>query len=313
MSASPPGAGFELVSGPDLGGGFLHQLSVERHPAVHQFVYHAQDGGPDANGPPIGSPEPFGYRVYPTMCPLGGRACWHRAFTLPLSDSLRVRAAYNRTRFVFEAMLAQAYRGELPTLPEALAEVAARFGAADPAIEWYLRGSSALWARGAPVSPPDLEVGLRPDAVPRAAEALREYVTEPAGPTEWNGRPVLSARAFVGTLRSGARVGWSVPLDDAAIRRPGEATLLLQVGTPRTTTGTRSGLPVSPLEATVVALAASGEDEVLARCEPWLLEQPWDREGFERYLQAAGLTDDRARFVRRFGANRRRDSAPSLG
>lgn len=313
MPPASEGAGFELVSGPDLGGGFLHQLTVERLTGVHQFVYHAQDGGPDANGPPIGPPEPFGYRVNPTMCPIGGRTCWHRAFTVPLTSSLAVRAAYNRTRFVFEAMLAQAYRGELPPLTDALAELDTRLGAADPPIAWYLKGGSALWARGAPVAPGSLDLGLRPEAVPRAADALREYVTEVPGPTDWDGRPVLAARAFVGTLKAGVRVGWSVPLEESAVHRRSEATLLLHGTAPERTLGGHPGVPVAPLEASVVALAVDQEDDLLARCEGWLREQPWDREAFERYLEGAAIPEDRARFLRRFGGNRPAGSAPRLG
>jgi hypothetical protein len=313
MPASGDAAAFELVSGPDLGGGFLHQLTVERFSGVHQFVYHAQDGGPDANGPPVGPPGPFGYRVRATMCPIGGRVCWHREFTLPLTDSLRVRAAYNRTRFVMEAMLAQSYGGVVPPIAEAAKELADRLRTVEPVVPWYLTGLGALWARGAPVQPRSLELGTSPEAVARIAEAVKDYLTEPAGPTEWDGRPVLAARAFVGTLRAGVRVGWAVPLDDAAFARWSEETILARGLAPVRVE--REGLPLSvaPLEATAVALAEARAEDDLAGTGPWMRTQSWDPGRLERFLAASTVPEERRRSLRKFADGPGSGAAPSLG
>jgi hypothetical protein len=313
MASSGDAAAFELVSGPDLGGGFLHQLTVERFSGVHQFIYHAQDGGPDANGPPVGPPGPFGYRVRPTMCPIGGRLCWHREFTLPLTDSLRVRAAYNRTRFVMEAMLAQSYGGAVPPIAEAAKELVERLGAVTPAVPWYLTGPGALWACGAPVQPKALELGTTPEAVARIAEALKDFLTEPAGPTEWDGRPVLAARAFVGTLRAGVRVGWSVPLDDEALARWSEATILARGPAPGRVEREGLTLPIAPLEATAVALAESGAEDALAETEPWMRTQAWDPGRLERFLAASTVPEERRRSLRKLADGPGRGAAPSLG
>ncbi|HTT25423.1 MAG TPA: hypothetical protein VMH90_00475, partial [Thermoplasmata archaeon] len=51
-----------LVSGPDLGAGFLFQLSFDRDEGGSSFAFHAQDGGADAAGPPLGPPDFLDYR-----------------------------------------------------------------------------------------------------------------------------------------------------------------------------------------------------------------------------------------------------------
>src|SRR5579863_3734953 len=110
----------EMLSGPDMGGGFLYQLTSNAEQEPARFVVHVQDGGPDAGGPPRGSPEPFGYFHPAKYCDFGGPRCWHREFDLPSTEVGRVRAAYNRTRFVMEAMLAQVYGGETVPVEDGL-------------------------------------------------------------------------------------------------------------------------------------------------------------------------------------------------
>jgi hypothetical protein len=269
MPAASGGAGFELVSGPDLGGGFLHQLTVERFSGVHRFIYHAQDGGPDANGPPIGTPEPFGWRVSPAMCPIGGRQCWHREFTLPIEDSLKVRTAYNRTRFVMEAMLGHQYRGVPTPIDAAVKELVERLAASAAPIPWFVGGSLGLYLRGAPVTPGDGDLGTTPEAVSRIADALRDYVTEPAAPTDWGDAPMLAARAFVGTVRNGLRVEWGFPIDAAAARRSTEWTVLTHGGKPEWIEWHGLQIPVGRPEPTIVRWASEGRRERLDVLAPW--------------------------------------------
>ena len=100
-----------MLSGPDLGAGFLHQLSVEGDTDPRTFTYHAQDGGADAAGPPKGSLDVLDFVHPPSACMYGGPRCWHRRFRLPFADLPKVRLAYNRNRFVLQAMIDQAYAG----------------------------------------------------------------------------------------------------------------------------------------------------------------------------------------------------------
>jgi hypothetical protein len=82
-----------MLSGPDTGGGFLFQLTVERGGEEAGFTFHAQEGREDAGGPPKGSPEPLGYAHPASACMYGGPRCWHRRFLLPLTELSRVRLA----------------------------------------------------------------------------------------------------------------------------------------------------------------------------------------------------------------------------
>lgn len=205
-----------MLSGPDLGGGFLHQLSMEREGETTTFTFHAQDGGSDAGGPPKGPLDIFGYVHPPTPCMFGGPRCWHRRFLLPPSEAPRVRAAYNRGRFVLEAMIGQAYAAAPVPIESGLSEVVRRLAPVLEAegIEWYVGGSVAAWLEGARVEPHDLDIGTSRPGVDRIAILLSEYLIEPVGPTDWPGAGIVhGARAFVGTFRDGVRVEWSVPLE----------------------------------------------------------------------------------------------------
>jgi hypothetical protein len=291
MPSASGGSGFELVSGPDLGGGFLHQLTVERFSGVNRFIYHAQDGGPDANGPPIGTPEPFGWRVSPSMCPIGGRQCWHREFTLPIEESLKVRTAYNRTRFVMEAMLGHQYRGVPTPVDAAVEELADRIHAAPEPIPWYVGGSLGLYLRGAPVPPRDGDLGTTPEAVTRIAEALKDYVTEPAAPTEWGDASMLGARAFVGTVRNGLRVEWGFPLDAGANRGPTEWTVLAHGLAPDSILWHGRTLPVGRPEFTVVRWALEGRNDRLDSLGPWLKGSHVDGTRLRRLAEESGMDE----------------------
>jgi hypothetical protein len=197
-----------MVSGPDLGAGFLYQLTRERRGPLDRFVFHAQNGGVDANGPPKGSPEPFGWAQSARMCPFGGRLCWHREFELPGSETLHVRTAYNRTRFVMESSIEQAYGGRPVPYAEALALLVPE-GTGFPDRAW-LTGSIALALQGSALAPTSVEIDAPESAIRTWAGSLEPYVIEPPGRTTWyGGLERFGARAFVGTLREGTRVEWS--------------------------------------------------------------------------------------------------------
>ena len=203
----------EMLSGPDLGAGFLFQLTRDRADGGARYRFHAQDGGVDANGPPMGSPEPFGWHLSATMCPIGGRRCWEREFWPSEADSSRVRTSYNRTRFVMEASLEQVGGRRAVPVAAALAELlgSAPVGAAGPGPSWSVGGAAALWLRGAPVAPTSIEIETTEPVVQDWTGALEMYLIEPPATTRWYDRSRrFGARAFLGTLRDGTRVEWTV-------------------------------------------------------------------------------------------------------
>jgi hypothetical protein len=234
----------EMLPGPDLGGGYLHQLSFDRGDAT-TFTFHAQEGGQDAGGPPPGPLGPLGFVQPDHPCQFGGPRCWHRRFLLPLDAAPGVRRCYNRTRFVFETMLAQQYRGAPVDLEAGLRELVGRVGPALDAegIEWYVGGSSAARLLGARVTPHDLDVGTTRAGVDRLGALLEPLLIEPVAPTETpGGRIVRGGRAFVGTFVAGVRVEWAVPIDRPA--QPGAEEFGGVEGTTRTLPGTFEGRPV---------------------------------------------------------------------
>jgi hypothetical protein len=209
-TSAPPAGSAEMISGPDLGGGFLHQLTRARTADGARFTFHAQDGGEDAGGPPKGSPEALGWALASGMCPIGGRRCWQRSFELTDAETALVRAAYQRTRLVMELSIEQAAGRAQPTWEAAFAEAAERIEAADRAdpIPWALGAASLDRRTGAPAPTGEIILVTTEAGVPRIAAALRDYLIEPAAPTDWASGRVVAGRAFVGTPREGARVGW---------------------------------------------------------------------------------------------------------
>jgi hypothetical protein len=226
----------EMLSGPDLGAGYLHQLSTDRDGDRTTFTYHAQEGGQDANGPPKGPLDVLGFSHPPSACQFGGPRCWHRRFLLPFAETPRVRQTYNRNRFVLQTMIDQAHAGAPVAIGDALGEVVERVAKAGNIDDedWYVGGSTAAMLLGAAIAPNDIDLGATRLGVDRLAAALLEYLIEPLGTTDWPRVGIVrGARAFVGTFVSGARVEWSVPLEvsrDEPLAewsaRPGTARLL---------------------------------------------------------------------------------------
>ena len=209
----------EMISGPDLGGGYLHQLSIDRQDGTTTFTHHAQDGGQDAGGPPAGELDLLGFAHPPNACMFGGPRCWHRRYLLPFSAAPKVRFAYQRHRLVLEPMLRQALELDSVPFDAALGELVARVAGplAAEGIPWYVAGSGAVRLLGVGGSPHDVDLGTSRAGVDRLGELLAEYLIEPVAPTDRaGGEVVLGGRAFVGTPRSGARVEWSVPLEPRA-------------------------------------------------------------------------------------------------
>src|SRR5271170_909129 len=206
----------EMLSGPDLGAGFLHQLTTDRDGDRSTFTYHAQEGGQDANGPPKGPLGVFGFVHPESACQFGGPRCWHRRFLLPFAETPKVRQCYNRNRFVLQTMIDQAYDGVPAAVETALADVVDRLAKSDGMGDgdWYVGGSTAAWLLGAAVAPHDIDLGTTRAGADRLGSVLADYLIEPVSTTDWPRSGIVrGARAFVGTFAAGARVEWGVPLE----------------------------------------------------------------------------------------------------
>lgn len=196
-----------MVSGPDLGAGFLWQLSAEEGgPEEPGFTYHLQEGGEDASGPPIGPPDFLGYRHPRAACMFGGPRCWERRFLTEPADLSRIRTAYQRTRLAFAALLAHEYEArEVPfgeELERLLSVCDVPLRAAG--IPYRVDGRTATWlsAGGTPPRSVRLEVGS--GGSERIGTLLERELIEPVasrGPEEGFG-----GRAFLGTVRAGLLV-----------------------------------------------------------------------------------------------------------
>ncbi|MFY9717030.1 MAG: hypothetical protein WAK40_03740 [Thermoplasmata archaeon] len=294
----------DLVSGPDLGAGYLHQLSRDREGETTTFTYHAQTGGQDANGPPRGPLDVFGFVHPPTACMFGGPHCWHRRFLLPFDETPAVRQTYNRNRFVLETMIAQAFDGAPATLDEGMEELVARL--AGPlereGIEWFIGGSGAAWLLGSGVVPHDLDLGTTREGVDRIGELLREYLIEPVAPTDRaDGAIVRGARAFLGTFQAGVRVEWSVPLSSGQSEPFGEWSG--RPGVARLESLVRHGVTirVSRPEYALVRSAEKHADDRTPKLAAFVRGRGADRELLEALLARSALSE-RARTAVRAAA-----------
>lgn len=282
-----------MLSGPDLGGGFLHQLSLDREGELTTFTFHAQEGGTDAGGPAKGPLDVFGFVHPPTPCMFGGPGCWHRRFLLPSTETPRVRQAYNRDRFVLDAMLAQAYGGMPAPVERGLSEVVRRIAPAldGEGVEWYVGGSVSAWLQGAEIVPRDLDLGTTREGVERIARLLGEYLVEPVAPTDWPGLGIVqAARAFVGTFQEGLRVEWAVPIGPREVDPLEEWSG--RVGVARLDTVTFEGRPVrvSRPEYALVRAAEKGDRQRVLKILEAVRRRRPDDELLETLLARSGLS-----------------------
>ncbi len=290
----------EMLSGPDLGAGFLHQLTTDRDGERTTFTFHAQEGGQDANGPPKGPLDVFGFVHPPSPCPFGGPRCWHRRFLLPFSETPRVRPCYNRFRFVLQTMIDQAYAGAPVAVDAAVTEVVGRLSRVPdlPESDWTLCGSVAAWLLGAPVAPADVDLFVERSGIDAVGAALTEFLIEPTATTDWPGLGIVrGARAFVGTFVAGARVEWATPLEPPAALDAWGAT----PDGPRMVEAEHHGrrLRVPRPEYTLVRAAGRGRREVVERMGPWLREFGPDRELVNALLVRYRVGPDGVAAVRR--------------
>jgi len=292
----------EMLSGPDLGAGFLHQLSTDRDGDRTTFTYHAQVGGQDANGPPKGPLDVFGF-VHPlSPCQFGGPRCWHRRFLVPFAETARVRQCYNRNRFVLQTMIDQAFSGGPVPIDSALAEVVGRLDRlpAEAAGDWFVGGSTAAWLLGAKLTPHDVDLGTTRAVVDRLGALFADYLIEPVATTDWPVAGIVrGARAFVGTFATGARLEWSVPLD-AAAERPFEEWSG-RPGIPRLATASFHGreVRVSRPEYSLVRAAEKGASDRLPTLVDLVRRLGTDRELLEVLLDRSRLAPATRAEVRR--------------
>ncbi len=289
----------EMLSGPDLGAGFLHQLTTERDGERTTFTYHAQDGGRDANGPPKGPLDVLGFAHPATPCPFGGPRCWHRRFLLPFAETPKVRPCYNRLRFVLQAMIDQAYDGAPVAIETALGEVLDRLDRLPElsAGGWMVGGSTAAWLLGAPVLPRDIDLHIPRAAIAAVGRGLNEYLIEPVATTDWPALGIVQgARAFVGTFVAGARVEWASPLGAPAATDAWRAT----PDGPRTvpTRFRQRTLRVPRPEYTLVRAAWKRRDATVQALAEWLRSYGADRELLEALLAQHRVPDPLVAAVR---------------
>ncbi|MCI4345572.1 MAG: hypothetical protein L3K07_02285 [Thermoplasmata archaeon] len=200
-----------LLSGPDVGGGFLLQLSEERPPLPAGYTYHLQEGGTDAAAAPAASLEPLGFAHPPAACMFGGPRCWERSFAAPGESASAVRNSYNRFRFILGPLLEQrAGRRPVP-MEQGLTELLDRL--LEPlrltSVPWEIGGSTGAWIRGVPIAPKHIDVGTTADGARVIGQLLEDARTEPVHErVEPDGRRQLWGSAFLGTLVEGVRVEW---------------------------------------------------------------------------------------------------------
>ena len=280
----------ELVSGPDVGGGFLFQLTRERAEPLATYTVHAQEGGLDGGNPPAGTPADVGFARASGMCPIGGRRCFHRTFAVPILENARVRFAYNRLRFVIGPMLEQR-AGRRPVryaegLDTALPRIADALGASQ--APWMVGGSAGAELQGAAIGPRDLDLVTTADGVRTVGAALEEFLIEAPAQTRWaDGVERLAARAFVGTLTDGLLVEWAEAVADGgewSRATMGRATLVDRKGVK---------VPVAPIEfalAKALKLGDADRQSAILRAVP--------RTHLDPVLVAGLLADDPAALTR---------------
>ncbi|HEV2316047.1 MAG TPA: hypothetical protein VGV89_00520 [Thermoplasmata archaeon] len=256
----------ELLSGPDLGGGFLFQLSRDRAPLAEGFTFHVQEAGTDAGEKPAGSPELLGFEHPAEACMYGGPQCWHKRFAVGESSGARVRVAYNRTRFVIAPLLRQAGHIAPAPIEAGLKELLTKI--AHPlevgGVPWQIGGSAGAWIRGVALEPADIDLCVTTEDVHALEELLEEFLIEPNHPVpNESGDEVIRGAAFVGTFQAGIRVEWGAAHEKA---RHGAAATEWGPGWVFRVQKERWGkfeVPLAPLEFELIRVAQKGEIERL--------------------------------------------------
>ena len=132
--------------------------------------------GTGCSGPRSGHRRRSAGRCPGTMCPFGGRQCWHRSFDTDDREVGAVRAAYNRSRFVMEAELSSVpsrhgpVGGGLEEWQRRVAPTLDREG-----VPWCSRGGTGR-VQGASDPVPQLTIWMNEAGVRAAAEAIPEHI-----------------------------------------------------------------------------------------------------------------------------------------
>lgn len=308
----------ELVSGPDVGGGHLLQLSRDPGDPLDRFTVHAQEGGIDGGDAPGASPAAIGFSPVRVPCSLGGRHCFHREYAAPSGDLPKVRFAYNRLRFTLGTMLRQATR--LQPVPFARGLEATLERIVDPLtrahVPWLVGGSAAPAILGARIDPHDLDLATTREGVHLIAEALADQLIDPEGQDVGEAPPARwGARAFVGTFQDGLLVEWAEAIPDREARGPHRfAWSEERLRTPVSAGVGRWTVPVAPPEVAVVSSLLRGPAARLPALRPLFADRPPSRPLLETLLTAAGATPaDRERLAALLpdGGSRDGPAAPS--
>ena len=257
----------ELVSGPDVGGGLLLQLTREPADPLVRYTIHAQEGGIDAGEGPAASPASIGFVAATTGCSIGGRHCFHRTMEAPSDQEAKVRFAYNRLRFVLRPLLRQVGGQQPVPFDQGLATTLGRIVAPlrQAQVPWLVGGSAAPTLLGAAIRPHDLDIATTRDGVHLIADALADQLIEPVSRGSWGDAPPRwGARAFVGTFQDGLAVEWAEAIPDALAH--GAHRFDWSVERLNHPIDARVGgwtVPVAPPEVAVVVAAVRGPAERL--------------------------------------------------
>ncbi|MCI4323766.1 MAG: hypothetical protein L3K03_07095 [Thermoplasmata archaeon] len=304
----PPAAPFqlptELVSGPDVGGGYLLQLTWSRPPASSAFTFHLQPGGTDAAGEAAATPDRLGFRHPSVSCPIGGPRCWERSFRCGAERRSMVRLAYNRFRFALAPLLEQVAGIAVPPVESALEQllpVASQVLEAR-GIPWEIGGSAGAWIRGVPLVPGDIDLGTTAEGATVLAEELQDYLIAPLAVTDHLGNSDrLGAEAFLGTLKDGARVEWSGASSDSLETEP-----FNEWGGPgvwarrQRMTWHQFDVPVAPLEFDLVRAAERQRKDRIELIVDHLRRSSYDRGLLAQALDVSTLLPEaRSRLVAR--------------
>jgi hypothetical protein len=199
-----------LLSGPDVGGGYLLQLSQDQEPELPGFTYHLQEGGIDAAAPPADSVGWLGFVRPAQPCMFGGNRCWERHFPTGTEPPNAVRNRYNRFRFVLGPLLEQrAGRKPVPVsagLKTLLERVAAPL--LEDRIPWVVEGAAATWVRDSGAAPGLVELATTEEGCGRLGLLLADSEIWPVGPAGPAPHRTEGA-AFLGTFVDGLLVRWA--------------------------------------------------------------------------------------------------------